>query len=132
MVCQKCKHSSAGRASLRSQQSKSLNFRRRQSRRGRRLFAQTPCIRFEIGHLSGRLKADFHSDQMELAMRTVVVVFAALMTLGLVAFGVVVVQKGSDPVALTKATAVFAPPPKSGTLTEQAPPAPPPARQAPT
>jgi len=34
---------------------------------------------------------------MELAMRTVVVVFAALMTLGLVAFGVVVVQKGSDP-----------------------------------
>src|SRR5262249_35864256 len=94
---------------------------RRQSRRGRRLFAQTPCIRFEIGHLSGRLKADFHSDQMELAMRTVVVVFAALMTLGLVAFGVVVVQKGSDPVALTKATAGWAPPKNEVAKSEKAP-----------
>src|SRR5262249_8799289 len=121
MVCQKCKHSSAGRASLRSQQSKSLNFRRRQSRQDRGLFAQTPCIRFEIGHLSGRLKADFHSDQMELAMRTVVVVFAALMTLGLVAFGVVIVQKGSDPVALTKATAGVGSPPKEGAKSGKTP-----------
>jgi hypothetical protein len=34
-----------------------LNFRR-QSHRDRGLFAQNPCIRFEIGRLSGRLKVD--------------------------------------------------------------------------
>src|ERR1700751_5651027 len=40
---------------------------------------------------------------MEVAMRIVVVVFATLMTLGLLAFGVVVVQKATDPVPLTAA-----------------------------
>jgi peptidoglycan/xylan/chitin deacetylase (PgdA/CDA1 family) len=58
---------------------------------------------------------------MELAMRTVVVVFAALMTLGLVAFGVVVVQKGSDPVALTKATAGVASPQNEVAKSDKAP-----------
>ena len=38
-------------------------------------------------------------------MRIVVVVFATLMTLGLLAFGVVVVQKATDPVPLTAAAA---------------------------
>src|SRR5262245_22056546 len=38
-------------------------------------------------------------------MRIVVVVFAALMTLGLVVFGLVVAQKASDPVPLTAAAA---------------------------
>src|SRR5262249_22721001 len=41
----------------------------------------------------------------EVAMRIAVVVFAALMTLGLVAFGLVVAQKASDPVPLTTAAA---------------------------
>ena len=40
---------------------------------------------------------------VEVAMRLAVVVFAALMTLGLVAFGVVVAQKATDPVLLTAA-----------------------------
>ena len=38
-------------------------------------------------------------------MRIVVVVFAALLTLGLVTFGVVVAQKATDPVPLTAAAA---------------------------
>ena len=38
-------------------------------------------------------------------MRIVVVVFAALLTLGLVTFGVVVAQKAPDPVPLTAAAA---------------------------
>jgi peptidoglycan/xylan/chitin deacetylase (PgdA/CDA1 family) len=42
---------------------------------------------------------------MEVTMRIVVVVFAALMTLGLVAFGVVVVQTVADPVPLMAAAA---------------------------
>jgi peptidoglycan/xylan/chitin deacetylase (PgdA/CDA1 family) len=42
---------------------------------------------------------------MEVAMRIVVVVFATLMTLGLLAFGVVVVQKATDPVPLMAAAA---------------------------
>jgi peptidoglycan-N-acetylglucosamine deacetylase len=42
---------------------------------------------------------------MEAAMRIVFVVFATLMTLGLLAFGVVVVQKATDPVPLTAAAA---------------------------
>jgi peptidoglycan/xylan/chitin deacetylase (PgdA/CDA1 family) len=54
-------------------------------------------------------------------MRIVVVVFAALMTLGLVAFGVVVVQKGSDPVALTKATARVASPQNPVAKSDKAP-----------
>src|SRR5262252_5735008 len=42
---------------------------------------------------------------MEVAMRIVVVVFAAFLTLGIVAFGLVVAQKASDPVPLTAAAA---------------------------
>ena len=42
-------------------------------------------------------------------MRLAVVVFAALMTLGLVAFGVVVTQKTSDPLPLTAAARVSPP-----------------------
>jgi peptidoglycan/xylan/chitin deacetylase (PgdA/CDA1 family) len=42
---------------------------------------------------------------MEVAMRIVVVVFAAFLTLGLIAFGVVVVQTATDPVPLTTAAA---------------------------
>src|SRR4029077_14365608 len=42
---------------------------------------------------------------MEVAMRIVVVVFATLMRLGLLAFGVVVVQKATDPVPLMAAAA---------------------------
>jgi hypothetical protein len=41
----------------------------------------------------------------EVIMRIVVVVFAALMTLGLVAFGVVVAQKATDPVPVRAAAA---------------------------
>jgi hypothetical protein len=36
----------------------------------------------------------------EVAMRIVVVVFAALLTLGLITFGVVVAQKATDPARL--------------------------------
>jgi hypothetical protein len=46
-TCQKCKHSSAGRASLRLRRSKSFNFQKRQSYRVRGLFAQTRCRRFK-------------------------------------------------------------------------------------
>jgi len=42
---------------------------------------------------------------MEVAMRIVVVVFAALMTLGLMTFGIVVMEAATDPVPLTKAAA---------------------------
>ncbi len=46
---------------------------------------------------------------MELAMRIVVVVFAALMTLGLVALGVVVVQTGRVPDPVEAAARVSSP-----------------------
>ena len=54
-------------------------------------------------------------------MRIVVVVFAALMTLGLVAFGVVVVQKGTDPVAPTNAVARVASPQNTVAKSDKAP-----------
>ena len=54
-------------------------------------------------------------------MRIVVVVFAALMTLGLVAFGVVVVQKGTDPVAPTNAMARVASPQNTVAKSDKAP-----------
>ena len=44
-------------------------------------------------------------------MRIVVVVFAALLTLGLVGFGVIVAQKDTDPVPLTAAAAGVSSPP---------------------
>ena len=46
---------------------------------------------------------------MELALRIVVVVFAALLTFGLAGFGVVVTQKAADPVSVTAADRVSSP-----------------------
>ena len=54
-------------------------------------------------------------------MRIAVGVFAALMTLGLVAFGVVVVQKGTDPVAPTNAVARVASPQNTVAKSDKAP-----------
>jgi len=55
-------------------------------------------------------------------MRIAVVVFAALLTLGLVAFGVVVAQKVSDPVPLTAAAAhVSSPQLTESAKTDEAP-----------
>jgi peptidoglycan/xylan/chitin deacetylase (PgdA/CDA1 family) len=58
---------------------------------------------------------------MEVTMRSVVVVFAALMTLGLVAFGVVVVQTAADPVQLTKAAARVSSPQNAAAKSDKAP-----------
>src|ERR1700745_2651816 len=58
---------------------------------------------------------------MEVTMRSVVVVFAALMTLGLVAFGVVVVQTAADPVQLTKAAARVSSPQNTAAKSDKAP-----------
>ena len=54
-------------------------------------------------------------------MRLAVVVFAALMTLGLVAFGVVVVQTAADPVQLTKAAARVSSPQNTAAKSDKAP-----------
>src|SRR6516165_847452 len=58
---------------------------------------------------------------MEVAMRIVVVVFAALMTLGLIAFGVVVVRTTTDPVPLTKAAARVSSPQNTVAKSDKAP-----------